>query len=206
MGKHLVLSLMWVLCCYHLTQQDVEMLNPSRLINCLASFYRRDFIKGRAVNICGISESSILLTSEYLSWRVTTPNPFLFQTQGYFTEIYSPFKQIPQGCRIQYCAVCCDHSELNSSFQLSRDTHPLTIWAAQEPRWGTEQTRCCVPRVSFAGDRQPKAVGEQQRASASLLIRLTAPAYFKYRTRTELHSVFKVNTGCLKLPISLPLL
>lgn len=78
-GKCCILSLMWTLCCYHLTQGNVETFRPLRLMKLFGIFYRRDFIKCRIVNICGISESPILLISEYLSWKTATQKtpPFL---------------------------------------------------------------------------------------------------------------------------------
>ncbi|XP_039244045.1 gap junction beta-7 protein isoform X2 [Pipra filicauda] len=49
--------------------------------------------------------------------------------------------------------------------------------------------------------RQPGycSPGSSSSASTSLLIDLTAPSYFKYRTGTELHIVFSIKIGCLKL-------
>ncbi|XP_032537386.1 gap junction beta-7 protein isoform X1 [Chiroxiphia lanceolata] len=49
--------------------------------------------------------------------------------------------------------------------------------------------------------RQPAycSPGSSSSASTSLLIDLTAPSYFKYRTGTELHIVFGIKIGCLKL-------
>lgn len=54
-------------------------------------FYRRDSIKCRTVNICGISESPILLMSEYLSWKITMQKkkPSLFQSWGRYWDLFS---------------------------------------------------------------------------------------------------------------------
>lgn len=77
-GKCCTVSLIWILPCYHLTQQDVETFSPLRLMKLFGIFYRKASGKCRIVNICGISESLILLISKYQSWKEITQKPLPF--------------------------------------------------------------------------------------------------------------------------------
>lgn len=61
-------------------------------------------------------------------------------------------------------------------------------------------------RQWLACNSQAGAVGGAALCLLPLLTDLTAPAYFKYCTRTELHIVFRIKIGCLELLISLSLL
>lgn len=99
------------------------------------------------------------------------------------------------------CAVAIQNLIASSAFLETRI--PLSL-ELERSLCGEQSKSDAVSRRRC--DRQPDVVQAAAAASTSLLIHLAAPAYFKYRTRTELHIVFKIKIGCLKLLISLSLL